>query len=490
MSPQELRAIVQQIDPELTYGTYILKQIKKYGPEREMLDDMSTAIKRFTRNIDDFDDKNIYNYTLRDLIELTSHYEDQQEDEEDELAIHPIKMSGVEFLKSYKIGDSKYYAYAIYDPDSLADLSEDTSWCVAMSSMGSRYLDKNAQVMIFKNESPTCLFNINGSEKKNSGNTEEVRPEILSIIDDIMNNYSQQIIQQHQAKLPPVLRLVVQFENMHKTQSINKFNPKNLTDEEQKILLSDIDTTMNRYVLNNLYEGEWPELKEAIKKHKRHGVLVIQHFINYGQKSGMNQDEIIEYLGALKEYGAETYAAALYSFFTYTRKRIPEYEQLMIELLGKTKGGGQRQYEYMRKNQLNQLLTYCAVGKFRMPEQYEDEALSVASKSIKDTYNASVLPAKVTYKCNILDAMSNKYDIKMRVVSEIADWDVEAQIRGNNWYITRQKVTGTETDINAEDPYNEEKTKERLASIIGRIELSDEKAGQFIDDPVRPRLGS
>ena len=485
LSPQELKAIVQQIDPPLTYGTYILKQIKEYGYVDEMLDALSTALNKFINNLNKITDKNIYNYTLRDLIALTEQFD--EEIEEDELGIHPIKMKGVEFLKTFKDNDIQYYVYAIYDPNSLADLAEDTSWCVAGVSMARLYLDQNAQVMIFKNESPTTLFNINGFEIKNSGNTEELRPEILLMVDDIIDNYKAHIEKRHEEQLPVISKMINHFNKLYDNQKINKYDPNNLTDEEKNILLSDIDSTMERYVNNSKYKGEWPELKEAIKHHKRRDMPVAQHFINYGQKSGMNYDEIIDYLGALKEYGPAEYAGALFSYFTHnTKKRIPEYEAIMPQLLQQNKGTNEPQY----KRLINQLLMYCSLATVRLPESEEDEALALALDNAKHLYNATVLPANVTFECDIIDATSNKYDIKMRVVTKVADWDVVSQIRGSEWYITKSKIAGTDKDIDAANPYNEPRTKERIADIVGRIELGDKQSGQFIHDPARPRLGN
>jgi hypothetical protein len=127
--------------------------------------------------------------------------------------------------------------------------------------MARLYLDQNAQVMIFKNESPTTLFNINGFEIKNSGNTEESRPEILLMVDDIIDNYKAHIEKRHEEQLPVISKMINHFNKLYENQKINKYDPNNLTDEEKNILLSDIDSTMERYVNNSKYKGEWPELK-------------------------------------------------------------------------------------------------------------------------------------------------------------------------------------------------------------------------------------
>jgi hypothetical protein len=158
----------------------------------------------------------------------------------------------------------------------------------------------------------------------------------------------------------------------------------------------------------------------------------------------------------------------------------------MPQLLQQNKGTNEPQY----KRLINQLLMYCSLATVRLPESDEDEALALALDNAKHLYNATVLPANVTFECDIIDATSNKYDIKMRVVTKVADWDVVSQIRGSEWYITKSKIAGTDKDIDAANPYNEPRTKERIADIVGRIELSDKQSGQFIHDPARPRLGN
>lgn len=189
IDPKVLRQTVENIDPDLRYGTWVLKQIKEktrhFNPETDgsfleafaaTARRLKTALEVFDARKDELQSQDINAYSSESLISATEQLKPIEQG-------HRIgEKPGAKHLFSERDGDNLYELYEISDPATLCDVAEGSSWCVRQSYHAKSYLGRQNQVVILKNGAPTCLFAADLSEIKNTGNTDETRPEILRLV--------------------------------------------------------------------------------------------------------------------------------------------------------------------------------------------------------------------------------------------------------------------------------------------------------------------
>ena len=189
IEPRALRQIVDNINPDLRYGTWILKQIKEraslFNPQADgsfieafstTATKLKTALEVFDERKDEMPSQDVNAYSADSLITATEQLKPIEK------APGLAGLPGTKHLFSERDGDNLYELYEISDPSTLCTAAEGSSWCVRQSYHAKSYLGRQNQVVVLKNGAATCLFAADLSEIKNAGNTIETRPEILSLV--------------------------------------------------------------------------------------------------------------------------------------------------------------------------------------------------------------------------------------------------------------------------------------------------------------------
>jgi hypothetical protein len=193
VSPQDLKAYVRGIDADLNFGAWILKAIKGYLE--------SQGIKKWA---DFASNSQAGNYkTAEEIAEIINRLLTTFKSRQDELpekdinkhtisSLHAAIKALPELVKRDYVGDmpgarlllreGPFEAFEITEPKTLMHVAEGSSWCVRYEPHAKSYLQRAAQIVIFKNGNATCLFASDMSEVKNSGNTQETRPDVLEIV--------------------------------------------------------------------------------------------------------------------------------------------------------------------------------------------------------------------------------------------------------------------------------------------------------------------
>lgn len=298
ITPARVKEIVTSIDPELTYGPWVLKQLATNDINVTTTKRLQKIIKKFHAVKEQLADKNINSYT--DLARLEQTLEQFQEPEKE--SIHPIEEAGLMFVKKYEQEpDITYHAYAFFAPNKLMKYAKGTSWCVQKQDQATRYLNSSPQVMIFKNESPTTLFSLDLTEKKNSGNVDESRPEILEIIDDITRNEKSRITAESENNLTTWNKLVA----LAKRDPQNA-TPDKLSEDFKKELLQDPQRAISEYVsviATKMPFPSWPQFEALIYR--------LQHRVDEYDYNGPASSLVIRY----HTYSAEEDSRSLQQYF-------------------------------------------------------------------------------------------------------------------------------------------------------------------------------
>jgi hypothetical protein len=191
--PPELKSYVRGIDSDLNHGAWVLKALKGYldgqgikkwadfagdtpAGDYKNAKEISTIINRlltaFKHRQDELPEKDLNKYTISSLHAAIKALPE------------PVKREYVGDMPGARLllKDGPFEAFEITDPKTLMHVSEGSSWCVKYESHAKSYLKKAAQIVIFKNGNATCLFASDMSEVKNSGNTDETRPDVLQIV--------------------------------------------------------------------------------------------------------------------------------------------------------------------------------------------------------------------------------------------------------------------------------------------------------------------
>jgi len=189
IEPRALRQIVDNINPDLRYGTWILKQIKEraslFNPQADgsfieafstTATKLKTALEVFDERKDEMPSQDVNAYSVDSLITATEQLKPIEK------APGLAGLPGTKHLFSERDGDNLYELYEISDPSTLCTAAEGSSWCVRQSYHAKSYLGRQNQVVVLKNGAATCLFAADLSEIKNAGNTIETRPEILRLV--------------------------------------------------------------------------------------------------------------------------------------------------------------------------------------------------------------------------------------------------------------------------------------------------------------------
>jgi hypothetical protein len=189
IEPRALRQIVDNINPDLRYGTWILKQIKEraslFNPQADgsfieafstTATKLKTALEVFDERKDEMPSQDVNAYSADSLITATEQLKPIEK------APGLAGLPGTRHLFSERDGDNLYEIYEISDPSTLCTAAEGSSWCVRQSYHAKSYLGRQSQVVVLKNGAATCLFAADLSEIKNAGNTIETRPEILRLV--------------------------------------------------------------------------------------------------------------------------------------------------------------------------------------------------------------------------------------------------------------------------------------------------------------------
>ena len=189
IEPRALRQIVDNINPDLRYGTWILKQIKEraslFNPQADgsfieafstTATKLKTALEAFDERKDEMPSQDVNAYSADSLITATEQLKPIEK------APGLAGLPGTKHLFSERDGDNLYEIYEISDPSTLCTAAEGSSWCVRQSYHAKSYLGRQSQVVVLKNGAATCLFAADLSEIKNAGNTIETRPEILRLV--------------------------------------------------------------------------------------------------------------------------------------------------------------------------------------------------------------------------------------------------------------------------------------------------------------------
>ena len=189
IEPRALRQIVDNINPDLRYGTWILKQIKEraslFNPQADgsfieafstTATKLKTALEVFDERKDEMPSQDVNAYSADSLITATEQLKPIEK------APGLAGLPGTKHLFSERDGDNLYEIYEISDPSTLCTAAEGSSWCVRQSYHAKSYLGRQNQVVVLKNGAATCLFADDLSEIKNAGNTIETRPEILRLV--------------------------------------------------------------------------------------------------------------------------------------------------------------------------------------------------------------------------------------------------------------------------------------------------------------------
>jgi hypothetical protein len=201
ISPQSLKAYVRGIDPELTYGAWILKALRKYLEDQDidtwheldtndlerpeannatqLAQEIKTQLDTFKSRQAEYPEQDLNKYTLESLKAATSALPEI-------IPAQPVHtMPGAKLV----LREEPYEAYEISKAKTLARLSKGAAWCVKDVQVAKDALEGSKQIMILRNGSPTCLFATDFSQVKNSGNTDETRPEIITLIRKIWHTY-------------------------------------------------------------------------------------------------------------------------------------------------------------------------------------------------------------------------------------------------------------------------------------------------------------
>jgi hypothetical protein len=272
VEPARLKEIVVDIDgPNLPNGVWVLKQISKNNDIGVRIQRrLKAALDKFAKVQSKLTEKDLNKYDLDSLETSIAGFTVDQPTN-----IHPISGQGITYLKEYRESpDITYYAYAFYDPESLAKWScgsgeegDGPSWCVRNEHTAQTHLRTSPQIMIFKNNNPTTLFALDRSQIKNSGNVDETRPEILKIVEDIITNHGNQIKAERQNHLTAFERILDKVQNDPENST-----PDKLTQEERTLLLSNTRKAVYDYVRayarpeNGPARNfpDWPELEQQL----------------------------------------------------------------------------------------------------------------------------------------------------------------------------------------------------------------------------------
>lgn len=252
ITTDRLKEIIVRVDDQnMTNGVWVLKQIKKYSDIGVRIQKrLKKALDKFKLVQDRLADKNINNYDLESLETAVSAFSVEQED----VNIHPISGNGVELIEHVKSGSDDYWIYAFYEANILAkwsrggekevkDDGSQPSWCTRHENNARTYLSTSPQVMIFRNDKPTTLFALDRSQIKNSGNTDESRPEMRKLVNHVIDTYSDRIKAESVKFKPPFERILAKCE-----MEPANCTPDKLNDEERDALLDDIVKTVMKYV--------------------------------------------------------------------------------------------------------------------------------------------------------------------------------------------------------------------------------------------------
>lgn len=502
ISVGDLKYYVTNADEDLTFGTWVLKQMRKYLTPYDMQDPdvvwplvrrLKNTITRFKKFGKKSAIENIYDYDLEQVEDAMAEF-----DEEDKM--HPIKLPGVSLIKTYQDDRSKYYAYSIFDAESLMRMAKGTSWCVAREAHAKSYLQKNPQVMIFKNDNPTTLFALDGSEFKNSGNTDETRPEIIKMFNDIMQNYSDQIRAEYSEVQPPYDKLINKIYNsLRIPNSPDLFDPANLTQAERDLLLTEPGRTVEKYVYSMRYTGgEWPELLEKVKELRESGEPIprLVEMYYFGLNRNPSPNAVQEYRDYIMELIPQYPRVAITSGlqFALNRKKLwPELEQAALDYIKQSlKQDGDLRISastYPRISIMNMLSSYGGLMNHRLPPELEDILLEASKEqgnasfrwTMLTLYNLA-LPMLVNYKCNIINAVQETYDIFMTMQSRVTTWDIAVNVRQGTKTISRQIDLQTNQQIGGIYNAMADRFDNRIMQAVSIIERKDQAKGRFIVD--------
>lgn len=265
MSEEELRKLVGYITPDMKYGTWVLKQYAKIQPTRDQAERLRSALIKFDAIKNQLADKNINNYDIESLESATKEFKMPSN-----ATIHPIKEKGVNLLKTYdESEDVKYYAYLMSTIEALTKWSSSSNWCVRKENFANVHLKQSPQIMIFKNDSPTTLFSFDKEELKNSGNTQETRPEILKIVEDIILNFEGKIKEILEGQMTPAQLLISQIKSEPiRDIKASRWNPNELSDREEQMLLADPEEAF-KYIVQGQSNGlmpypNWPAMDDLM----------------------------------------------------------------------------------------------------------------------------------------------------------------------------------------------------------------------------------
>lgn len=313
-----IRNLVTEIDPELTHGIWILKQLHD-NLRLTTIRRLHKAITKFKKVQDQLPLKDINQYKTLDTLEQT--LENIQEPEQ---TIHPIQDPGMHHIKDYQTENITYHAYAIYNPQTLAKHSRDAAWCVKDPTTAARYLDKNPQIIIYKNNNPTTLFALDQSEIKNSGNIDETRPQILDIINDITTNHTKEIqetAQNHKTTIQQLQELI--------NKDPQQAQPDKLPPEIKEELLRDPTDTLENYIKPLSFHTPitpWPELERILaslaeyrEEEDWQGPAIGQALIYYTRQAQPDNPNLITYLKDTYNYDPPTGLKAMLNY-THGRK--------------------------------------------------------------------------------------------------------------------------------------------------------------------------
>ncbi len=191
--PQDLKAYVRGIDSDLNFGAWILKALKgyldgqgirkwtdfatdtpagDYKNAREIADIIGRLLTAFKNRQEELPEKDINKYTISSLHAAIKALPELVKRD------YVGEMPGARLL----VKEGPFEAFEITDPKTLMHVAEGSSWCVRYESHAKSYLQRTAQIVIYKNGNATCLFASDMSEVKNSGNTQETRPDVLEIV--------------------------------------------------------------------------------------------------------------------------------------------------------------------------------------------------------------------------------------------------------------------------------------------------------------------